>query len=695
MIALHDFNIPEVPELASAKRENLALASNRMAKAWRLVSPPPIDDWAEQFLRLPREHESTPGRIDFSDRPYWRDILRWIADPTVREVSCPAATQLGKTLNLDIIPMLYFAEFRPAPGMIVLPDENEAATMRDRVYGLVSESQKHTRFNRLRIPPRYKWNLRFIDLGAMRVHLAWSGGKQRMRGKPCWYVWFAECDVYQSRDTKAGDPIEAGRQRTKAVYAPKHIYESSPSESPSSITDIEAGSSARYRATGRCPHCGMHQELRFFPHKSGELAGRCGVSGMQDRAGNWKTQEQARRSAHYVCVKGCKISNRQKREFINGGRVIPLGCTVADDGQSLVGDLPTSHREVGVHLWSIHSPTVSFADLAAEFLRARNGGTLVDYFGNWLGASYSSRSKVPSWRDLARRLAWNYKRREVPEQAWFLTAGADVQGENNGVRYVIRAWGPSRTSWLVDWGWIDRTPGDENDLIKSDLRDLTRQVLDPRFVVVGQNGVNPLGRTSLAVKLLNVDSNHLPHKVHHWLQGLPESWTDPEVGRVRAIRGDHTVKPDLRYRHNIVENNVRTGETYEGGLHQWGIYVYTFYDELTEMLAGRPGRPGSLYLPGGIEHAGREYLEQVTNFHRVIETDSRTHRRKGRWRPKSNRIPVDFWDCEIYALVAAHMVVGDLGWSESAWLQWQESRQPEATKPRRSVLREAVDLSER
>lgn len=252
-----------------------------------------------------------------------------------------------------------------------------------------------------------------------------------------------------------------------------------------------------------------------------------------------------------------------------------------------------------------------------------------------------------------------------------MTFGSDVQGENNGVRYVVRAWGPHRTSWLVDWGWLDRQPGDENDLIKSDLRELRRRTLDYVFPVVGPDGrsiENPLGKRELRARLGCIDSNHLPFKVHHFLRSLPHEWVYSEkTPRIRAIRGDHQLTPDTRYRMNIVETNARSGESYEGGLWQWGVYVYPFYDELLQAIAGEPQRPGSWYVTNDCLAQGRTYLEQVVNFGPSVVVDEATGQKKTRWGPRNGRVPIDFWDCEVYAMVAAEMVVGDLGWDPVKW----------------------------
>jgi phage terminase large subunit GpA-like protein len=504
----------------------------------------------------------------------------------------------------------------------------------------------------------------------MRVYLAWSGSRQRLRGRPCRYVFLSETDAYKG-NAKTGNPIDAAHQRTKAFFRFLHYHESSPSGYPSEIAELEKQATARYRWHVRCPHCGHVQELRFFTHKAGPFIGRGGFGGLKTPAGELVDRETGRREAHYLCEHGCRIDNLQKQPLLESGSWVAL------PGES-------GRRKLGFHLWAIFAETVSFGDLAAEYIEAKQSGRIAEFFGNWLGLEYQPEQRAPAWEVLGKRAAWTHPRGTVPPEAWFLTAGADKQGENNGARYVIRAWGPNRTSWLVDWGWIERIPGDENELVKSDLTQLTKSVLARSFPVHG-GGPNPLGRHELTVKLLGVDSNHLPRQIHEWMRSLPDAWTVGDMPRVRAIRGDHKVSPDVRFRKHVVEANTRTGEKYEGGLEQWGIYVYPFYDELLGALNSEAGKPGAWYVTSDTLAQGKQYLQQVCNFVPRQVFDPKKGRKRTEWGPKSGNIPVDFWDCEIYARVQAEMVVGDLGWTPAAWEAWRLSQQrpTQATRERR------------
>lgn len=659
---------------ATSPLERLRTAA---AEAWDPIVPQPVPAWCEQHIRLSAEYEGGGGAYDTTRRPYWKEILENYRDPEVTFVVVVAGTQIGKTLGLQV-GVIWCAENSPAPGLVVLPDQASAIEFRDRIYATATASLAIGGFRRMRVPPEYQWNTRWIDLGSMRVYLAWSGSRQRLRGRACKRVWDSEVDAYGG-DKKTGDPVAASHQRTGAFYHFLHYHESSPTNHPSEIAALEASCTDRRRLHCQCPHCGTYQELRFFPYKSGDLAGRGGFGGYHNEHGELLAPEEARRTAHYICVSGCVIRNSEKQAMIESGQWVSLGQHIDKRGR-VTGPAPLSRRKRGYHLWAVHSDTRSFGDIAAAYLEAVAAGKVPEFFGNWLGLEYQQQSKVPSWGQLGRKLAWTHERGTTPHQVWFLTAGCDLQADE--VFYVVRGWAPFCTSWLVDWGSFKRSEGDETELCKSDLAQLTA-LLERRYPVVGVDGPaqTPLGRSQLGVRMLCIDSNHRPMDVHNWMQSLPDAITKGDNARVRAVRGDHKVDPAVRYRMHVVEQNTRTGEKYEGGLEQWGIYVYHFYQDLHERLAGRPNVPGSWYVTKDAVTAGKSYLQQITNFHRVVQVNEKTLKKKSIWKPRSGTIDVDFWDCEIYDMVAAHMVVGDMGWEVEAWMRWwQGKRDP---KPRR------------
>ncbi len=712
MTALDTIRARRSPTVQSACRAGRRRLSRRLAAAWRTQRRTRPSRWCRRTMRLDNTVEASSGKLDLTSRPWWIAVLDAVADPEVADIYVPAGTQIGKTLT-EIASILWTAEFAPAPGMLVAPDRDTAVELASRIYLNAEATIRSGKPTRLRVPPERKRNNRYIDLGSMRVYLAWSGSRQRLRGRPCRYVWLSEIDVYQTGHKTAGDPVTASHQRTKAFFRGLHYHESSPSPAPSRICELERGAVARFRWHCPCPHCGLFQELRFFVHKEGALAGRGGIAGLTDDTGDYVSQETARMSAHYICENGCRIEQTEKQAMLVAGAWVPFGCRVppAKAGKRacaprkgkcdrpaickrrywrgpLVGRRPRGRRSVGFQLWSIHSESITFGDLAAAYIEAREQGKAAEFFGNWLGLEYRAESRVPHWAALGKRNAWSHLKGTVPQEAWFLSAAVDVQGDNKGVRVSVRGWAPGRQSWLVDWHWLERDLGDDGAPVSSDLAKVTEQVLSCRFPVVnadGNVGVNPLGRRELGVKLLLIDAGHLPRKVQAWLKSLPESWVVGESPRVRAIRGDHQLSPETRWQRSEWEQNVRTGEVYEGGMSVWRIRVYPLYAELQDLILAEPGKPGAWYVAADTLTRGKAFLEQVVNFGPRTMLDPKTGAKRQIWGPINHRLPVDYWDTSVYELVAAHMIVGDLGWDPAAWQAWADEAR--GLKKRKSASR--------
>jgi len=625
-----------------------------VADAWRPRPRASPAEWITANIRL-SSLEAAKGAYDLASRPWWRDILGAIASPLVRTIVVPASTQVGKTLAL-IAAICYLARHSPAASLVVLPTKDDAIEFRERLYAIAAESG-------LWIPPEGKWNLRFCQVESQRIYLAWSGSRQRMRGRRCKYVFLTELDVYASAG-KGGDPVESARQRVKGFSRYLIFAECSPVPERSRVTDLEfQPERRRYRLQSKCPHCGAMQELRFFTHGDGDLAGRCGVAGLHDAQGQRLDPDQARQTAYYVCRNGCRIDSTEKKQLIASCRWVPEGCGI-DAAGNLTGSPERGIRDLAFRLWAAYSPK-SWGEIAAESLIAERDGTLPDFFQNWLGISHRIKSTLPTWEELGRRLAVPYYvRGQVPPAAWFLTAACDVQERE--VYCVVRAWGDKRTSWLVDWFVFERGDDDETDLIKSDMLQLNK-VLQATYPI---SGVNPRGKTELPVALLGIDANFRTLDVHEWIR------SHGKPARIRAVRGDGKLAAETKYKPSLVKESRRerdngTGPVvYEGGLELWSIAVESFHLDLVERFSGSPDKPGAWMLPANIVATGRHYLRQVVN-EMPYHVRGKDGRQKIEWRELLKNLGHDFGDCEVYGSALAQMFVDQLagspGWDASRW----------------------------
>lgn len=581
-----------------------------------------------------------------------------IADPITRYITLVASTQVGKTLAI-IAAILYLVKFKPANALVVLPDRNEAVLFRERLYAMAKETGYE-------IPPEWRWNLRHMDVGGMRIYLAWSGSRQGLRGKRCKYVFMSEVDVF-ARNNEAGDPIEAAQQRVKAFPSFLIFRESSPIPEVSRIDRLEEDTNG-LRWHCECPHCGKWQQARFFRYKTGDNAGRGGFGGMDDGEGNLLEVDDVRKTAHYVCVNGCKITSEQKRRFLNSGRWVAAGQRIVKG--KIVGKAKRGRRDVGARLWSIHSDK-SFGDIAAEYVIAVRDGKIPDFWQNWLGQSHKTSARVPKWTDLAKRMRVSYYHRgKVPKEAWFLIASGDTQ--KDGVYFEVRAYGDRRTSWLVDWYYFPRFAGDETDVVKSDLAQIESAVLRRWYDVEG--GENPRGQKRLQVVLSGIDTNYRNEDLHLWKRSLPEDLQD----KVRHVRGEGSVLPaDQPYKLSVVKQSKRERDdgsgpvVYEGGLELWLLNSNTFRLRQLEEFNADPDKPGAWLLPADIlEAGGTKYMKQVTNRQKK-EAAYDDGRPKYKWDDVKGGIGHDYWDCTVNSKAIAQMFIdqleGDPGWDASKW----------------------------
>lgn len=643
-------------------------AKDRFAKvlsaAWTPRDSISIVEWAEKNIRLSAEWEAGSGSLDLSRRPYWKDVLLAFDDPEVRKITVMKSSQVGGTITL-IVAMLARAVLHPAPGMVVTPDRESAIELRDRVYATALESPNLRHL----VPPERKWNTRAIDLKHAKIYLAWSGARQRLRGRACRDVYLTEVDVYGA-DKLGGNAVKAAEGRTKSFRQHKIYKETSLSTDPRVDSTIakEYEASNQEKWSCPCPQCGKFQEIRFFRLKQGKQAGLGGVAGYTTADGEDLDPDQARKTSHYLCVNGCKIDDAQLNTMIERGRWVPNGQRINKKSQ-LVGKPARSRRHVGYHIWSIHSPIIDLGQLAAEYIEHKRDGKLPEYFGNWLGLAFKTKRKIRTWQQLAIRLAGEHRRGEIPPDVWFLTGGGDVQDDE--AYWVVRGWGDRCRSYKIDWGRIPRTAGDD------DITGLTRWVMQRRWPVCG---VNPLGKQSLAVRLFGCDANHRTMAVHEWIRQL-----DPaEKKRVRAVRGDPKVDPTLKYRMNRVDESRRGGDKYEDGLYLWGLYVYHFYEDLFARIEQGTAGDGAWRLTRDVSELGVDYLKHIANFSRKIEVDD-SGRKRVVYGPISSSIGVDYWDCEVYARAMAEMIVDDTrgrpGWDAAKWPQPKPAGRPQPRKP--------------
>jgi phage terminase large subunit GpA-like protein len=112
------------------------------------------------------------------------------------------------------------------------------------------------------------------------------------------------------------------------------------------------------------------------------------------------------------------------------------------------------------------SPWEPLSVLAQKYLDSKDKPEQLKTFMNTqLARTYKEAADVPDWKKLYRRRE-DYKRNVIPEDAVFLTAGVDIQGDR--MELEIIAWGERKVSWSIDYRVIEGAPTEEETWKKFD-----------------------------------------------------------------------------------------------------------------------------------------------------------------------------------------------------------------------------------
>jgi len=618
-------------------------------EAWRPAPRPVRSEWCVENIRIPSETGAQPGPFDIDhNHAYVRGILDAVDDPEIHKVTWIAAAQIGKTEATRAV-CLSQGEVDRAPMMFAGPDQIYVREQRELIYNMAEKSPALAG----RVPPERLRNDRHIDLEKCLIYLAWSGSTQRLSGRSCKVVVCSEVDRWQN------DPRLA-EERTKAFPDNSTIFfEGTPIGVSPWLSELyKEGDRRTFRVP--CPHCGHYQELRFFVHREGPYKGCGGVAGLKDKRNNWKTSEQARVGAYYLCEKGCRIDEEDRRAMVRRGVWARQGETVRPDGK-IVGKPKYPGRHATFHSSSLYA--MSFGDVAECYLNRRNSQAGLQRFWNdWLGLPFIPRGTTPRWKELGRRLAGDYPRGSAPRGAYFIVATGDVQF--NGIWWLARAFGHLKTSWLVDFGFFKKDlvgdPEDEyrEERLASDFEKVG-SLLDRRWPLLAEN---PRGLSALAVRILGIDRGGRPTDTDAFVRSHPGS-------RVVGVFGDPHIVPGTLYRPMKTKRDPTTGKVEAFQYDDpriWGIDTAAYKSEIADRWAADRTQPGVFWLPSDIleTDGGEDYLRQITAESRTLETVN--GRKCVRWTLTNKGAANHLGDDEVYASCLADMITGD-EWDSTKW----------------------------
>jgi len=391
-------------------------------EALRVLTPPPrltISQWADRYRRLSPESSAEPGQFRTSRAEYQRGIMDAVTDPAVERVVLMTSAQIGKTAMLENAIGFYISQ-DPAPILVLMPTlEMAQAFSKDRLATMLRDTPV---LKGLVQDPRAR------DSGNTMLHKTFPGGHITLTGansaanlasRPIRIVLCDEVDRYPASAGTEGDPVHLATKRTATFWNRKIILTSTPTIKGLSRIEHAFEASDQRRFYVPCPECGEHQILKWA---------------------SLRWDEGRPETAHYVCEHcGAIIEERHKTAMLMAGQwraEAPFAGTA------------------GFALNELYSPWRRWADIAVDFLLAKQGGTemLQVWVNTSLGESWEDQGDAIEATGLIARLE-EYDRDSIPLAA--ITAGVDVQKDR--IEASVVAWGAGQEAWLLEHAVL---PGD-------------------------------------------------------------------------------------------------------------------------------------------------------------------------------------------------------------------------------------------
>ncbi len=365
----------------------------------------------------------------------------------------------------------------------------------------------------------------------------------------------------------------------------------------------------RHHFAWPCPHC-----EEYFVPRMNLLHYAPGAS-----------PAEAERTATIACPRcGGIITNDHKEGMNARGLCVAPGQRIVDG--VVVGD-PPDVNDLSLWVSGLCSPFRTFGARAAALVSAmltHSASEIQTATNAEFGECFIERGgELPTWQELKSR-AMPYDMGTVPDAARFLTCGVDVQKDR--LPFVIRAWGPNATSWLVRHGEVF---GDTSQTeVWDDLDELLR---------------TPIGNTERLIKLVFIDSGFRPGKKFQVPVNRVYEFCRRNRRFVFPTKGSSVplVRP-------LVQSKLEVNKF--GGAEKYGLDLYRLDTDhwksfVHERLTWASTKPGAWHTSTEAEDA---YFKQVVAETRVIVEG------KAKWLELAREN--HFLDCEAMAAACAYLL---------------------------------------
>lgn len=401
----------------------------RVVQRWVPAPLLNVTDWVDAHREIGKGYPSPfPGPWRTSRTPYLREPMNAFNDSSVETLVLLFSSQIGKSEML-LNTMLYAYGVDPAPGMLVLPTlELAASVSTDRL----TSALKSCRSLRVGVQKTRKTDDAVYHKRVNGAPLTMAGAQSpaSLSSRPVRYLWCDEIDRWPAT-TPEGDPLALAKQRTVAFRRRKIVLTSTPTTKGASRIEDWYERSDKRIFEQPCPRCGEWFEVQWshVRWERGNTPDAHLVHEDLDQDGNR--------------VRGCggRIDDRERADMAAAGRWRPTA--------------ESPERIRGYKVWAIVSPWTTLRDMVDAFLAAKDKiETLRAWVNLTRGESWEEHTeKVEVSPLLARREEYTA---DVPSGVSFLTAGVDTQDDR--LEALVVGWGPGEESWIVSRDTVSGDP---------------------------------------------------------------------------------------------------------------------------------------------------------------------------------------------------------------------------------------------
>ncbi|MDP1925757.1 MAG: phage terminase large subunit family protein [Thiobacillus sp.] len=532
-----------------------------------------VDEWADEFMRIPRGNGSEAGKYRTARTPYAREVMRCLSPShPAKRVVAKVASQLFKTqVGLNWVGAnIHLA---PANMLVLLPTDKLAKRVSSRIGKTIDEVPEL----RDRVAaPRSRDSRNTVDTKEFNggtLYITTAGSAANLAEVPARYIYGDEIDRWDVSVDDEGSPIDLAETRASTFGRnAKFYYTSSPTEEGASAIDdlFKMGDQRRYYVP--CPHCGhMHilaqENLRW---------------------------DDAFDAAWMLCP-GCGegIHEQYKGEMLAAGE---WRAHADGDGETVSFELSALYAPPG---W------VSWVGMAKQYTKAKAALDRGDiepmqvYYNTRLALCWdnvSERFKA----DQVKALAEDFPLGVVPARALLLTAAVDVQG--NRLEMQVFGWAHGMERWTVNYHVISGDPAEKatwdelDQILKTPIRHASGRQMVIRAVGIDTGG-------------------HHTQEVYDFCRKRKRRIVGGQEQRVLAIKGASKAgRPVISSRPSLVDVNIR-GRIEKFGAEIWMIGTDTAKDWIYNRILLTTDGPGAIHYSKELPD---EYFEQLVAEHKKV-----------------------------------------------------------------------------